>query len=48
MQIPLIVFIESELLVQLLPAGPDFLRPVEELTVRLCYVNFDGKPIMYE
>ena len=22
--------------------GPAFLRPVEELTTRLCYVNFDG------
>ena len=24
--------------------GPAFLRPVEELTVRFCYVCFDGKP----
>lgn len=23
--------------------GPAFLRPVEELTTRLCYVPFDGK-----
>ena len=24
--------------------GPAFLRPVDEFTVRLCYVNFDGAP----
>ncbi|XP_062513628.1 aspartate aminotransferase-like [Corticium candelabrum] len=32
----------EETCVVLMPAGPDFLRPMEELTVRLCYVNFDG------
>lgn len=23
--------------------GPAFLRPVDEFTTRLCFVNFDGK-----
>ncbi len=27
---------------QLMAGGPAFLRPVEELTTRLCYVCFDG------
>ena len=30
--------------VQLMSGGPAFLRPAEELTVRFCYVNFDGGP----
>lgn len=32
----------EEISVTLMPGGPTFLRPVEELTVRLCFVNFDG------
>lgn len=32
----------DEVSVALMPGGPSFLRPVEELTVRLCFVNFDG------
>ena len=32
----------QEVSVALMPGGPSFLRPVEELTVRLCFVNFDG------
>lgn len=32
----------EEVAVVLMPGGPSFLRPVEELTVRLCFVNFDG------
>ncbi|KAJ7334450.1 hypothetical protein OS493_014767 [Desmophyllum pertusum] len=32
----------EEVSVALMPGGPAFLRPVEELTVRLCFVNFDG------
>ena len=32
----------EEVAVALMPGGPSFLRPVEELTVRLCFVNFDG------
>ena len=32
----------EECLVTLMPGGPPFLRPVDEFTVRLCYVNFDG------
>lgn len=28
---------------QLMAGGPAFLRPVNEFTTRLCYVNFDGK-----
>lgn len=32
----------EEVSVALMPGGPSFLRPVEELTVRLCFVNFDG------
>lgn len=27
---------------QVMAGGPAFLRPVEELTTRLCYVPFDG------
>lgn len=33
----------QEALVALMAGGPAFLRPIEELTVRLCYVNFDGQ-----
>ena len=25
-----------------MPGGPAFLRPLDELTTRLCFVNFDG------
>ena len=32
--------------VQLMAGGPAFLRPLEELTTRLCYVNFVGKPVL--
>ena len=32
----------KEVSVALLPGGPDFLRPAQELTVRLCFVHFDG------
>ena len=32
----------DEISVALMPGGPAFLRPVQELTVRLCFVNFDG------
>ncbi|KAL9988820.1 hypothetical protein ACROYT_G003308 [Oculina patagonica] len=32
----------EEVSVALMPGGPAFLRPVTELTVRLCFVNFDG------
>lgn len=32
----------EEISVALMPGGPAFLRPVQELTVRLCFVNFDG------
>ncbi|XP_068695395.1 aspartate aminotransferase-like isoform X1 [Montipora foliosa] len=32
----------EEVSVALMPGGPSFLRPLEELTVRLCFVNFDG------
>lgn len=32
----------DEVSVTLMPGGPAFLRPVQELTVRLCFVNFDG------
>lgn len=32
----------EEVSVALMPGGPSFLRPVQELTVRLCFVNFDG------
>jgi len=32
----------EEVSVRLMPGGPLFLRPVEELTVRLCFINFDG------
>lgn len=32
----------EEASVALMPGGPAFLRPVQELTVRLCFVNFDG------
>ena len=32
----------EEVSVALMPGGPSFLRPVEELTVRLCFINFDG------
>ena len=28
--------------------GPAFLRPVDEFTTRLCYVNFDGKQALEE
>lgn len=28
--------------------GPGFLRPREELTVRLCFVNFDGTTALQE
>ncbi|XP_071789157.1 aspartate/prephenate aminotransferase-like isoform X1 [Asterias amurensis] len=28
--------------VAVMPGGPGFMRPVNELTVRLCFVNFDG------
>ena len=28
--------------------GAPFMRPKEELTVRLCFVDFDGKPAMSE
>lgn len=24
--------------------GPAYLRPIEEFTTRLCFVNFDGAP----
>ena len=26
-----------------MPGGPSFLRPMEELSTRLCYIDFDGK-----
>ena len=32
----------EEVSVTLMPGGPAFLRPLQELTVRLCFVNFDG------
>ncbi|XP_059143853.1 aspartate aminotransferase-like [Physella acuta] len=32
----------SEVTVAVMPGGPDHLRPADELTTRLCYVNFDG------
>ena len=32
----------KEVSVALMPGGPSFLRPAEELTVRLCFVNFNG------
>lgn len=32
----------EEVSVALMPGGPSFLRPVQELTMRLCFVNFDG------
>lgn len=32
----------EEISVAVMPGGPAFLRPVQELTVRLCFVNFDG------
>ncbi|PAA92179.1 hypothetical protein BOX15_Mlig030668g5 [Macrostomum lignano] len=32
----------SDIGVALMPAGPAFLRPESELTVRLCFVEFDG------
>ena len=32
----------EEASVALMPGGPAFLRPVQELTTRLCFVNFDG------
>ena len=32
----------KEVSVVLMPGGPLLLRPAEELTVRLCFVNFDG------
>lgn len=25
-----------------MPGGPSFLRPIEEFSTRLCYVDFDG------
>lgn len=25
-----------------MPGGPDHMRPIDELTTRLCFVNFDG------
>ena len=28
---------------QLMAGGPAFLRPEDELTTRLCYVDFDGE-----
>ncbi|KAK6985606.1 aspartate aminotransferase [Biomphalaria glabrata] len=28
--------------VALMPGGPDHMRPIDELTTRLCFVNFDG------
>lgn len=34
--------IYEEVSVALMAGGPAFLRPVQELTVRLCFVNFDG------
>ncbi|XP_076437074.1 aspartate aminotransferase-like [Babylonia areolata] len=32
----------AECSVAVMAGGPSYLRPVEELTTRLCYVNFDG------
>lgn len=32
----------EEVSVALMPGGPAFLRPSTELTVRMCFVNFDG------
>uniref|UniRef100_A0A0B6ZUC7 Aminotransferase class I/classII large domain-containing protein n=1 Tax=Arion vulgaris TaxID=1028688 RepID=A0A0B6ZUC7_9EUPU len=32
----------SEIAVAVMPGGPAHLRPADEFTVRLCYVNFDG------
>ncbi|BFZ24662.1 hypothetical protein BsWGS_27701 [Bradybaena similaris] len=32
----------SEIAVAVMPGGPEHLRPDDELTARLCYVNFDG------
>lgn len=34
--------------VALMAGGPAFLRPIDEFTTRLCYVNFDGKPGLEE
>jgi len=28
--------------IALMPGGPSFLRPMEELSTRLCYIDFDG------
>ncbi|XP_060063177.1 aspartate aminotransferase-like [Ylistrum balloti] len=36
----------AETSVALMAGGPAFLRPIEELTTRLCYVPFDGKPAL--
>ncbi|XP_035827722.1 aspartate aminotransferase [Aplysia californica] len=38
----------KEAKVAVLAGGPAHLRPVEELTVRLCFVNFDGAPGLAE
>ncbi|XP_065830087.1 aspartate aminotransferase-like isoform X2 [Oscarella lobularis] len=38
----------QEASVALLAGGPAFLRPTEELTVRLCYTHFDGAKALLE
>ncbi|XP_070535521.1 aspartate aminotransferase-like isoform X2 [Ptychodera flava] len=38
--------IMNEASVALMAGGPAFLRPVDDLTVRLCYINFDGGKAM--
>ncbi|XP_065054027.1 aspartate aminotransferase-like [Rhopilema esculentum] len=38
----------KEASVAIMACGPAFLRPVEELTFRLCYINFDGSKALAE
>ena len=38
----------KEASVAIMACGPAFMRPVEELTFRLCYINFDGSKALAE